>query len=119
MTQVLFKFKGKFAKSCGGKIHAMYRKFAMVEKFEKPADKAYWVCELGDFTTFVFEKVADHAAKIVEVAEAAKAAAEAAKNTKTTDDTKNMDADMDENKEKPMEGAADGDAMVPEMEAPM
>ena len=114
MTQVLFKFKGKFAKSCGGKIHAMYRKFAMVEKFEKPADKAYWVCDLGDFTTFVFEKVADHAAKIVEVAEAAKAAVEAAKNAKPT-----MDADMDENKEKPMEGAADGDAMVPEMEAPM
>jgi len=76
----------------------MYRKFATVEKFEKPADKAYWVCELGDFTKFVFEKVADHAAKIVEVAEAAKAAAEAAKNTKTTDDTKNKDADMDENK---------------------
>jgi len=116
MTQVLFKFKGKFAKSCGDKIHAMYRKFAMVEKFEKVEGKDYWVCELGEFDKFVYEKVADHAAKIVEFAAAAKAAAEAAKaeKDKTKDDPKTgMDPKVEGEGEAPvmMEAAVEADAM--------
>jgi hypothetical protein len=68
----------------------MYRKFAVIEKFEKPADKAYWVCELGEFSKFIFEKVADHAAKVSELANAAKVVAEKV----NTNDKMNMEPAM-------------------------
>ena len=69
----------------------MYRKFAVIEKFEKPADKAFWVCETGEFSKFAFEKCADYTAKVAEAAEAAKAA-KAAKEA--VDKTNNADEPM-------------------------
>lgn len=67
-------------KCCGDKLLASHRQFAKITDFKQAEGKNFWVCELANFTDFVFEKCADHAAKIKEVAEAAAAAAAAAKD---------------------------------------